>query len=121
MEWEIMTDVIDVDSALDHIDVLMADAAASRSGVPAALPPSTPTARPAAVPVDRMVLSVERLLLIRDTLDDAPPSPALRASLTEALRDVAELCDAWGFAGARARVDLVRDDVRAGAANVTSE
>ena len=117
MEWHPPTDSIEESAALDRIDTLIANAShsggsAAKSQTSDALPLATP-------PVERILAAVEQLLMIGAALArGGHPPGALRTSLERVLHNVTALCDDWGFATARVRVDFIREDLRSGYADL---
>jgi hypothetical protein len=107
MDTPLLHDFSDDDAAFDRIDALLAQA--SPHSTTAELP------RRDTPPVERILQAVERLMLVGSTLArSATITAGLRSALEQVLRDVAQLCDDWGFVTARARVDFTRDDLRNG-------
>jgi hypothetical protein len=108
--------------AFDRIDALIASASNGNAELQRESRPSRASTPAPTPPVERILGVAEELLLVRVALErEATVTPALRDSLEHALRDVGDLCDDWGFATARVRVDFMRDDLRRGAGDLKSD
>ena len=119
MEWTPTTDSAEDNDAFDRIDVLLDKAATRKTAELARTASRAPAQAP---PVDRILDAVEKLLLIRVALErEATPTAAVGGTLDHVLTEVAQLCDEWGFATARVRVDFTREDLRAGIGDLKND
>jgi hypothetical protein len=120
MEWHPPIDSVEESAALEHIDTLIARAGQSRGGQAKSQPIAVVS--PATPPVERILAAVEQLLMIGAALERAGhPTRSLRTSLERVLQHVTGLCDDWGFATARVRVDFIREDLKSDYADLNGD